>query len=283
VGDDTRAQVVAALLWLGVPHDLAGSVNSTISAAVTISGTPVARIHLVRFGTDQPIAADDVATVEAIASTAALVLERRAVEDRLAASRARFEAVFELAPIAMVAVDNDRTIRYNRRALELYGRDREQMTQLAFQPDAPWIPADQTERWEAMRWQVAAGDRVTSERLAILRPDGERREIEGSAIQIVTPSGLLGGVVTVLTDLTDQLSLEAQFRHAQKMEALGRLAGGIAHDFNNVLMSIIGYAEYVARDARAGRPVDVIQADEVVASARRAIELTARLTTFARR
>ncbi|GIK40997.1 MAG: hypothetical protein BroJett011_48300 [Chloroflexota bacterium] len=76
--------------------------------------------------------------------------------------------------------------------------------------------------------------------------------------------------------------LEQQFRQAQKMEAIGRLAGGVAHDFNNLLTAIMGYtamaADTLPPDHAAHPDLEGIQK-----TAQRAANLTRQLLAFARR
>ncbi len=47
----------------------------------------------------------------------------------------------------------------------------------------------------------------------------------------------------------EKAQYEEQYRQAQKMESIGRLAGGIAHDLNNLLVPVIGYCEILANDS----------------------------------
>ena len=51
------------------------------------------------------------------------------------------------------------------------------------------------------------------------------------------------GAILVFRDIGKRRQLEEQATHAEKMDAVGRLAGGVAGDFNNVLTVITGYAE----------------------------------------
>lgn len=82
-------------------------------------------------------------------------------------------------------------------------------------------------------------------------------------------------------ELAARERLEAQLQHAQRMEAMGRLAGGVAHDFNNALTAIGGHASL---GRMSNDPADARRHLEAISeAARRASDITARLLGFARR
>src|SRR5215471_2278082 len=91
-----------------------------------------------------------------------------------------------------------------------------------------------------------------------------------------------GELEIIAEDITERRQLEEQFRQAQKMEAVGRLAGGVAHDFNNLLMVINGYTEVLLEQLEPGdgrhQKVQSIQQ-----AADRAATLTRQLLAFSRK
>jgi DNA-binding response OmpR family regulator/nitrogen-specific signal transduction histidine kinase len=91
-----------------------------------------------------------------------------------------------------------------------------------------------------------------------------------------------GYVLCLWLDISERKALELQFRQAQKMEAVGRLAGGIAHDFNNLLTAINGYAGFLLKSLA---PDDERRSDvgEIIKAAEGAASLTRQLMTFSRR
>jgi len=97
------------------------------------------------------------------------------------------------------------------------------------------------------------------------------------------PNGKNGSTFEIfMEDVTETRTLELQLRHAQKMEAIGRLAGGIAHDFNNLLMVISGYVEFLLErlgpDPQLRGP-----AQEISNATQRATSLTRQLLAFSRK
>jgi len=83
------------------------------------------------------------------------------------------------------------------------------------------------------------------------------------------------------TDVTEVMNLEAQFRHAQKLECVGQLAAGVAHDFNNILTIIQGYAEHALTRCSDQSMTNSLK--QISGSTRRAAALTRQLLLFSRK
>jgi signal transduction histidine kinase len=83
-------------------------------------------------------------------------------------------------------------------------------------------------------------------------------------------------------EMAERERAQNQLVHAQKMEAVGRVASGVAHDFDNVLGVILGYAARRERLADSG-PVALLDALEgIELAARRASAISRKLLTFSR-
>jgi PAS domain S-box-containing protein len=84
------------------------------------------------------------------------------------------------------------------------------------------------------------------------------------------------------SDITERTNLEAQLRHAQKLESIGQLAAGVAHDFNNILTIIQGHADRLLGqydgDADVTEPLKLVSA-----AAKRGSSLTRQLLMFSRK
>jgi PAS domain S-box-containing protein len=125
--------------------------------------------------------------------------------------------------------------------------------------------------------QMFEGDVVEDLELRLRAKDGSYRWFAWTCV----PDGDV--VYGMGRDTQRRRDLDEQQRHAQKLEALGRLTGGIAHDFNNILGGIGGAIEVVAERLESGR-IDGIRRllDAAGGAVKRAAGLTHRLLAYAR-
>ncbi|GIJ46138.1 hypothetical protein Val02_30240 [Virgisporangium aliadipatigenens] len=201
---------------------------------------------------------------------------RQAAEATLRASEQRYREIVETTSEGVVLLDNDGRIGYaNDRFAEMV--------------DHP--PGDLPDT--SMADLVAVADRpVFVQALADARGSGRARfevglhardgRVVWARVALTARVGHVdntGGALAMVTDVTEQKSIEAQLHQAQKLDAVGQLAGGIAHDFNNLLTVIDGYAALLIAGADEATTRDLVMIREASA---RASGLTRQLLTFAR-
>ncbi|HET6765231.1 MAG TPA: response regulator [Longimicrobiaceae bacterium] len=207
----------------------------------------------------------------------------RAAELSLRTSEMRFSRLAESGIVAIAIADLAGNVaEANDAYLGMLGYDREDLKAGAVK----WA-RHTPEEWKAVDAQAVE----ELARTGVAAPwEKELCRKDGTRVPVLVGAAMLDAVncISFVADLTHlkraQEALrhaEAQLRHAQKMEAVGRLAGGVAHDFNNLLSVILGYTALIAEELGDDDPMrgDV---EEIRVAGERAAGLTRQLLAFSR-
>lgn len=114
------------------------------------------------------------------------------------------------------------------------------------------------------------------------RKDGPPLYAAWNYSPISDETGKVTHIVSTYRDLTEKRRLQEALIHAQRLDAVGRLAGGVAHDFNNLLSVINGYCEIMATK-RSVRKQAAHELEEIHQASQQAATLVRQLLAFSRR
>ncbi len=224
---------------------------------------------------------------EGALSVARDITQPKLAEEKLRQSEARFRAMIEYAPEAIVIYDiSTRSFTVANAAAErLSGLPRDQLLKKGLlelsahkQPDGTsgpeaearfrgYIQEALTGGTPEFEWLIrnARGQEIPCEVRLLLLPQDDRRLIRGS-----------------VTDISARKRLQDQLAQSQRLEAIGRLAGGVAHDFNNMMTVVLGTAEALMARLAPGDSMRAELAD-ITGAAERATLVTRQLLAFGRR
>lgn len=201
---------------------------------------------------------------------------------RLNKNEKLLSAVLESAAQAIISIDRGgRIVLVNHRAEEMFGYSREELLGNRIELLLPEsVRAAHTRQRDHYFTSPHARPMGIGMDLAGRRRDGSQFPVEVSLSFVEVEEGTFA--IAFVSDIGQRKRLEEQLMHAQKMEAVGRLAGGVAHDFNNMLTVITGYNRMILEELSALDPLRSY-ADEIQQAAERAAALTNQLLAFSRR
>ncbi|HUE12828.1 MAG TPA: PAS domain S-box protein [Planctomycetaceae bacterium] len=217
--------------------------------------------------------------MEAVANQIAVGISRKQTEEFLRETNETLESLVRAAPLAIITLDREaRVLQWNPAAERIFGWSSAEVVGKSL----PTIPDEQRQEFETILEGDWRGEPRSDLKLRRLRKDGSLVDVSLWTAPLRDRKGQIVAILRLFADVTERMRLEEQFRQAQKMEAVGRLAGGVAHDFNNILTVIGGFCDVVLE---ATSPQDPVVSDlvEIKKAADRAASLTRQLLAFSRR
>ena len=208
------------------------------------------------------------------------ITDRKQAERERSASAERYRQLYEGSRDGYGQVDlSGRIVASNSALWDMLGYTEEELRRKTYEDITP------------RRWHAEEG-RILDEQVLrrgysdvyekeYVRKDGSVIPVEIRTYLLTDASGETTGMWAFVRDITERRQLEEQFRQAQKMEAVGRLAGGIAHDFNNQLTVIKGYCDLLLAGGDVGPVRDEL--GEIRQACERSERLTNQLLAFSRK
>lgn len=162
---------------------------------------------------------------------------------KLAAERDRLRVIFDSAAVGMLQANMDGVIiECNDTSAALLGMRREDLIGRSWREFIH--PEDRTEEW-ATRSPLVLDQPLSIERRYVHRGGYD----VWAAVTVSTVRDPVSGVpisnIAVQRDITAQRHLEMSLRHAQKLEAVGKLAAGVAHEINTPLQFVGDNVEFM--------------------------------------
>jgi PAS domain S-box-containing protein len=196
-------------------------------------------------------------------------------ERELRDSEERLRLALEASGVGLWGLDvTTGEVMWDARMKQMMGRDEpidlERYLAEAVHPDdRAWMREMSAGNLTMLQWQTPPH--------RIVRPDGEVRWMTSSGRIELDQAGKPARVVGGNLDVTAQRVAEEQLRHAQRLDAMGRLTAGVAHNFNNMLTVVTSNLDLLRRRHRDG---DLALLDDARTAALRGAEMIRQLMTF---
>jgi PAS domain S-box-containing protein len=267
---DEVPSIVAARTGIPVRGAVIGSTNLATGTRVWLSVSASPRL-------------DSHGDLNNVLVTAVNITAERQAKEAFVRSKEKLDRAVAAGHIALWEWDIvQNTCTYSDEWCHQVGCDR---TELTGTPEDWWsrIHPEDLPRLSAVRNELdALANPALTQEYRILHKDGKYRWLLGSVSLVRDAAGKTTQMSGANIDITVRKELEAEFRQAQKMESIGRLAGGVAHNFNNILGVILGYTE-MALDEIPEENSLYQDLTQVRNASLRAADLTNQLLAFSRR
>ena len=210
-----------------------------------------------------------------------------AAREALEIERYRYSELFDRAPVGYLVTDDAGTIREaNLAAAALLNTSQKALER---KPLLVFLRPEDRAGFRSLMQGLRGQSTFREIELVLVPRDAPARTVQMAVARDEIKEGQPIRLRWVLQDVSARRAAEEalqesqeRLRHAQRLEAIGRLAGGVAHSFNNLLAAISFHAELIL-DERSSQESLKRHAEEIQQAGERAAALAQQLLAFSRK